>query len=451
MAGMATVVFTPKPSRPAPRGTTGALGWLHANLFYSWWSTALTLLAGYFAASGLIYLYNWGIADAVWQADSRRACLDTNPAGACWAGVGVWSESFLYGRYPPTERWRVNLTFAMLVLWLLPLWWSRVKARAVIGMSAASVFPFLAGYLLFGGERGWLMQALVPLGMVVFAVVWLHVAICFLTGRSLAHWLFALTGNSGKSEQTQRFTIVAICALLTAITAALMSAWSLPQVKTNLWGGLFVTFLIAGVGIVVSLPGGVFLALARRSHMTFIRAWTIAYIELVRSVPLVTVLFFAVTMSPLLLPEHLVLNKLVLVLTAVSLFSAAYMAEVVRGGLQAVPLGQIEAAQSIGLGYWPMMRLVVLPQALKHMIPNIASQYIGLLKDTTVVSIVGLYDFLLMLRVPSQNPTWIGLYVEPFVFGATVYFLLCFSISRYSRVLERQGSGVVTPVVKPRS
>lgn len=236
----------------------------------------------------------------------------------------------------------------------------------------------------------------------------------------------------------RRFAAVVACAVLTTIAAVLLSDWSLLPVKTNLWGGLFVTFLIAGVGIVVSLPGGVILALTRRSRMHFLRACVIAYIELVRSVPLVTVLFFAVTMTPLFFPEDMVLNKLVLVLTAVSLFSAAYMAEVVRGGLQAVPLGQFEAAQSIGLGYWHIMRLIMLPQALRHMIPNIASQYIGLLKDTTVVSIVGLYDFLLMLRVPGRNPIWIGLHIEPFIFGGAVYFCLCLSISRYSRALERR-------------
>ena len=182
--------------------------------------------------------------------------------------------------------------------------------------------------------------------------------------------------------------------------------------------------------------------------MPFMRACVIAYIELVRSVPLVTVLFFAVTMTPLFLPPHVNVDKLAMVLVAVSLFSAAYMAEVVRGGLQAIPLGQFEAAQSIGLGYWSTMRFVILPQALKHMIPNIASQYIGLFKDTTVVSIVGLYDFLLMLRVPGQNPVWIGLYIEPFVFGGAVYFCLCLAISRYSRVLERRGAGAEDARIK---
>jgi general L-amino acid transport system permease protein len=142
-------------------------------------------------------------------------------------------------------------------------------------------------------------------------------------------------------------------------------------------------------------------------------------------------------------------DKLMMVLVAVSLFSAAYMAEVVRGGLQAIPLGQFEAAKSIGLGYWNSMRLVVLPQALRHMIPNIASQYIGLLKDTTVVSIVGLYDFMLMLRAASQHPIWIGLHIEPFVFGGAIYFLLCFAISRYGRALERRGGAMAVRVRPP--
>ena len=451
MAPMATVVFTPKPSRPPPPGTTGVLGWMHMHLFYSWWSTVLTLVVGYLTASGLVYLYTWGIADAVWQADSRRACLDASPDGACWAGIATWFESFLYGRYPGSERWRVQLTFALLVLWVLPLLFSWVRAKSVIGATAAAVFPFLAGYLLCGGERGWLMQVLVPLGMVIFAVNWLHVATCLWTGRSLRRWLFDGTRLAHTSERDQNLIVACGCGVLTGFAAWLLADWTLMPVKTNLWGGLFVTFLIAGAGIAISLPTGIVLALARRSQMTFIRAWVIAYIELVRAVPLVAVLFFAVIMTPLFLPVDMAPNKLILVMVAVSLFSAAYMAEVVRGGLQAIPLGQIEAAQSIGLSYWLMMRLIVLPQALKHMIPNIASQYIGLLKDTTVVSIVGLYDFLLMLRVPSQNPVWIGLYIEPFVFGGVVYFLMCYSISRYSRALERQASGVAGPAVRPRS
>lgn len=449
MADMAAIVFQRKPSRPPPVGTAGALGWLRSHLFYSWWSTALTLAVGYLLASGFTVVYEWGIANAVWQADSRRQCLDASPHGACWAGIAVWFDSFLYGRYPESERWRVDLTFATLAAWLLPLWIPRVRAKVVVGVSAALIFPFLAAYLLSGGERSWFMHIMVALGVVAFAAVWLHVALSLMTARSLAGWLYRIAGVERSSERTHRVVAASAGALPTAIAVWLLADWSEVLVKTNLWGGLFVTFIIAGVGVVVSLPGGIFLALTRRSQMPFVRACVIAYIELVRSVPLITVLFFAVTMMPLFLPPDAALDKLVLVLVAVSLFSSAYMAEVVRGGLQAVPLGQLEAAQSIGLGYWNTMRLIILPQALKHMIPNIASQYIGLLKDTTVVSIVGLYDFLLMLRVPSQNPVWIGLHIEPFVFGGAVYFFLCLAISRYSRVLERSGASVADARVKP--
>lgn len=335
------------------------------------------------------------------------------------------------------------------MLWLIPLWLPRVSAKPAIGISAALIFPFLAAYLLSGGERGWLMQITVPLGIVALAVNALHVVLCLSTGRSLASWLYRFTGTENRNERTHRLVVVSLCAALTAATGVLISDWSLVHVKTNLWGGLFVTFLIAFVGMVVSLPGGIVLALIRRSRMPFMRACVIGYIEVTRSVPLITVLFFAVTMTPVFLPPDVVVDKLAMVLIGVSLFSAAYMAEVVRGGLQAVPLGQLEAAQSIGLGYWNTMRFIILPQALRHMIPNIASQYIGLLKDTTVVAIVGLYDFLLMLRVPGQHSVWIGLHIEPFVFGGAVYFLLCFTISRYSRVLERHGSGATDARVKP--
>lgn len=450
MAPMAAIAFQPKPSRLPPRGTAGTLGWLRAHLFYSRWSTLLTLLVGYLLVSLLVVLYDWGVANAVWEASSRRQCLDLSPHGACWAGIGVWFDSFLYGRYPASEHWRVKLSFVALVLWLLPLLLSRVQAKATIGVSAALVFPFLAAYLLFGGDRGWFMHIMVALGIVVFAMNGLHVAMCLATGRSLASWLSRFVGVERKSGATHRLVVIATCTVLTAIVGALLSDWSLVRIKTNLWGGLFVTFLIAGVGVMVSLPGGVILALTRRSRMPFMRACAIVYIELVRSVPLITVLFFAVTMTPLFLPLEVAPDKLVLVLTAVSLFSAAYMAEVVRGGLQSVPLGQVEAAQSVGLGYWNMMRLIVLPQALRNMIPNIASQYIGLFKDTTVVSIVGLYDFLLMLRVPGQNPIWIGLHIEPFVFGGAVYFGLCFAISKYSQLLERRGGNTVSAGIRPR-
>jgi general L-amino acid transport system permease protein len=449
MTAVEAIAFKPKPSRPAPRGSAGVLGWLHGNLFYSRWSTVLTLAVGYVVVSLLLNFYGWAVTDAVWQADSRRECLDQSPHGACWAGLRVWMDAYIYGRYPELERWRVDVSFAVLVLWLLPLWLGRVRGRVMIGITAGLIFPFLGGYLLAGGERGWFIQVMVALAIVVFALNWLHVALCLWTQRSLASWLSRLGSAAEKSPRAQAVTLLSACAVLTAILGMLLSDWSVVGIRTNMWGGLFVTFIIAVVGVVVSLPAGILLALMRRSRMPFLRACVIAYIELVRSVPLITVLFFAVTMTPLFLPPEMAPNKLVLVLAAVSLFSAAYMAEVVRGGLQAVPLGQLEAAQSIGLGYGHTMGLIILPQALRHMIPNIASQYIGLFKDTTVVAIVGLYDFLLMLRVSGAHTVWIGLHIEPFVFGGAVYFSLCFAISRYSKSLESRAERGANVGIKP--
>jgi general L-amino acid transport system permease protein len=201
---------------------------------------------------------------------------------------------------------------------------------------------------------------------------------------------------------------------------------------------LFLTMVIAGVGIASALPGGIILALGRRSRLPVIRVLSTAFIELFRSVPLITVLFMATAMFPLFMPEGIVLNKLVQVIIAVCLFNACYMAETVRGGLQTIPKGQFEGAHTIGLGYWRTMGLIVMPQALKHMIPNIVGNFIGLLKDTTLVSIIGLFDILGMLRAVSVDITWRGLHNEPLIFGATLFFLICFAMSKYSRRLEQK-------------
>jgi general L-amino acid transport system permease protein len=194
--------------------------------------------------------------------------------------------------------------------------------------------------------------------------------------------------------------------------------------------------VIAGIGIASALPGGIILALGRRSKLPIIRVLSTAFIELFRSVPLITVLFMATTMFPLFMPEGVILNKLVQVIIAVCLFNACYMAETVRAGLQAIPRGQFEGAHTIGLGYWGTMGLIIMPQALKHMIPNIVGSFIGLLKDTTLVSIIGLFDILGMLRAISKDTPWLGLHKEPLVFGAMLFFLMCFAMSKYSRRLE---------------
>ena len=230
-------------------------------------------------------------------------------------------------------------------------------------------------------------------------------------------------------------------AVLFVASVIYQGTWSLEPVQTTVWGGLFLTLCISGIGIASALPSGVVLALGRRSKMPVIRVFCTLWIELFRSVPLITILFMAVTMMPLFLPVELNPDKLVMVIVAVCIFASAYMAEIVRGGLQAINKGQYEAAQALGLNYWKMMTFIIMPQALKLMIPNIVGNFIGLLKDTTLVSIIGLYDILLMVKASGQDPKWLGLHSEPMIFAAAVFFVICYAMSKYSQHLERTIAG----------
>lgn len=214
----------------------------------------------------------------------------------------------------------------------------------------------------------------------------------------------------------------------------------LEKVPTNLWGGVFVSLLVAIVGIVFSLPAGVLLALGRRSSMPIVKLFSVMFIEFVRGVPLITVLFMANTMLPLFVPEQYSPDRLLRPLIGVALFSAAYMAEVVRGGLQAMPKGQFEGAMALGLNYNRMMRLIILPQALTMVIPGIVNTFIGLFKDTTLVAIVGIYDFLKAVETRRLDPDWAGPTISTtgYLFAAIFYFLFCWGMSRYSLMMERK-------------
>lgn len=212
----------------------------------------------------------------------------------------------------------------------------------------------------------------------------------------------------------------------------------LEVVDTHLWGGLLVTLVIAIVGIVVSLPIGVALALGRRSEMPIIRSLSTVYIEIWRGVPLITVLFMASVMLPLFLSEGSDTDKLVRALIGVVMFSSAYMAEVIRGGLQAISKGQYEAADALGLTYWKKMGLIILPQALKITIPSIVNTFIGLFKDTSLVLIIGMFDVLGIGQAANTDPEWLGFSTESYIFVALVFWVFCFSMSRYSIYLENK-------------
>lgn len=209
-------------------------------------------------------------------------------------------------------------------------------------------------------------------------------------------------------------------------------------VSTSQWGGLMLTLVIAAVGIVGALPLGILLALGRRSNMPAIKVICVTFIEFWRGVPLITVLFMSSVMLPLFLPEGLSFDKLLRALIGVIMFQSAYIAEVVRGGLQAIPKGQYEAAAAMGLGYWRMMGLVILPQALKLVIPGIVNTFIALFKDTSLVIIIGLFDLLNSIKQATTDPAWLGMATEGYVFAALVFWIFCFGMSRYSMSLERK-------------
>jgi general L-amino acid transport system permease protein len=216
--------------------------------------------------------------------------------------------------------------------------------------------------------------------------------------------------------------------------------FGLSYVDNERWGGLTLTLLLATFGIALAFPLSILLALGRRSSMPLVRWFSIAYIELIRGVPLISVLFMASVMLPLFLPTGVSIDKLLRAQLAMILFAAAYLAEVVRGGLQAIPRQQEEAAQALGLSYWQRIRYVILPQALRIAIPPLVNTFIGFFKDTSLVVIIGLFDFLTTIKVSLTEPAWTGFGVEAYLFAALGYFLFCYPMSRYSQTLEREGA-----------
>ena len=435
----APLIFSPQPDRPAPADTVGLLGWIRQNLFKDVPNALMTLLGAYiiFVVTGAVV--NWALIDAVWSAESRRECLDqVGRAGACWPGVAAWFKNLIYGLYPKDQVWRINLGFVLLVLWMLPLWMPKVTSKIGIGLSAVLLYPFLASYFFLGGEKALVWTALIALGLCGLIWVWSTALTETLVEKPLGSWVIGRLGVPEADERRQRQTKLICAALLFVAAFAFVSLWSLSEVRTRLWGGLFLTLVISGIGITFSLPAGILLALGRRSDLPVIAAMSTLFIELFRSVPLITILFMFNTMLPLFMPTGIEVNQLVRAIVAVCLFAAAYMAEVVRGGLQAIDKGQYEASSSLGMGYWQTTTLIVLPQALKIMIPAIVGNFIGLFKDTTLVSIIGLFDLMNMARAIGEDTRWLGLFIEPFFVVSLIYFVFCFAMSSYSMGLERK-------------
>lgn len=242
------------------------------------------------------------------------------------------------------------------------------------------------------------------------------------------------------SGQIKKWLGLAGLTVLPIIVGILLlgGAFGLNPVETHKWGGLMLTLVLSYVGIVAALPFGIVLALGRRSEMPMVKMVCVVFIELWRGVPLISVLFMASVMLPLFLPEGWDFEKLMRALIGITLFQSAYMAEVIRGGLQAIPKGQFEAAASLGLGYWRSMGLIILPQALKLVIPGIVNTFIALFKDTTLVLIIGLLDILATVQAMITDPAWRGVSTEGYIFAAFCFWVFCFGMSRYSQALERK-------------
>ena len=253
--------------------------------------------------------------------------------------------------------------------------------------------------------------------------------------------LFALVGIAFfVPQKIKKYFIIFLLFIYPFIGIKLLSGGSfgLVYVETAAWGGLSLTFIISAFAILFCFPIGVFLALGRRSSLPAIRYISIGFIELWRGVPLITVLFMAAVMFPMFLPDGTFIDKLIRVLIAITLFEAAYMAEVVRGGLQALPKGQYEAAKSLGMGYWRMNALIILPQALKLVIPGIANTLLALVKDTPLIFVVGLMELAGMIGLAKTNPKWLGMAMEGYVFAGLVFWIICYAMSRYSQNLEKK-------------
>jgi general L-amino acid transport system permease protein len=382
--------------------------------------------------------YDWAIASAVWEAENRRECIAQSPNGACWAGVIAWGNRFLYGRYPDAEIWRINLALVIFLAWLTPLWIGRVRAKMGIAAGIVLLYPFWAVTLFLGGDRGPVSHLMMSAAMAAFSVTIAHVLCCLFSDSGVWKTFSKATIRLGLSDRARMALGFGLFAILTAAVHWLSQGLSYTYIGTYRWGGLFLTLVVAGIGIASALPTGIILALGRRSRMPVIKALCVVYIELVRSVPLVTLMFMATTLFPVFMPKGVELNKLALAIISVCMFASAYMAETVRGGIQAIPHGQLEAAQAMGLRYWRSMGLIIMPQALRAMIPNIVGSFIDLFKGTAVISIFGFYDLTNMLGAISQSPPWIMLFYEPIFVGLSIYFIGCFAMSRYSLYLERK-------------
>jgi general L-amino acid transport system permease protein len=398
---------------------TGVLGWVRKNLFSSWGNGITTVLLVVVVGSILANFLNWAVINAVWTAPTGQDCRGH---GACWALIHEKYRYIFFGSFPYAQQWRpLFAILAMLAMLILSSdrrnWNTRLLWIWGIG-------SFVAFLLMFG-------QIHISISLILFVA--LGVGGLGMLTRSAA-------GTPAEVNGWRALAAIGAVGLILRVTGVL-PAWSLPiapldYVETHLWGGLPVTIILATYGLLFAFPLGILLALGRRSHLPLIKGLCVGFIELIRGVPLISLLIMASVMLPLFLPSGMTIDKFLRAQTAVILFAAAYIAEIIRGGLQSLPKGQFEAADAMGLNYAQKTALIVLPQALRVVIPPLINTFIGFFKDTSLVLIIGIFDFLNTANQALVDPNWAGFPGEVYLFAAFVYFCFCFSMSRYAKYLE---------------
>ncbi len=379
---------------PPPIRQISSIEWLKQNLFSSWFNSILTVICVWLIYSIVSNFASWAFTQADWSVLSANLRL------------------FMVGRYPTSQYWRIWLTLALISLLGGVSWgiWDRFDRSVSIVLSAISISLSILLPVDIGSRL-----SIVASGAAMFIGFWLGSR-----SKSLGSWL--------------------VLAWLLAFPVGLWligGGLGLPSVEINLWNGLLLTTLLAVSSIFLSFPLGVMLALGRQSKMPVIKWFSTIYIEVVRGLPLIGILFIAQVMLPLMLPTNLRIERLIRAIAGFVLFASAYLAENVRGGLQAIPVGQTEAAKALGLNTPLTLGLIILPQALRAVIPSIAGQFISLFKDTALVSVVGLVEIMGVARSVLAQPDFIGRYAEVYCFVGAIYWVCSYSMSLISRRIEK--------------
>jgi general L-amino acid transport system permease protein len=409
------------PQLAPPASEQGIVKWMRQNLFAGPWNTALTLVALFAIYQIVTGAFPW-IANGLWNTNSLAECREAleGRTGACFSVLTERWNQLLYGfKYPEELYWRPNLAFVLLFLAAAPVLFFDLPRKLLI---FTGLYPFIAFYLIWGGTVWAPIFAL--LGIVAGYVVFDRVG-----KQSFAGGFFG-----GIVAAFFVWWIGGFIAPLLAFENPTLEA-----VQSRDMGGFMLNLILGTVCVSLSLPIGIALALGRQSDMPIIKFICVIFIEFIRGVPLITLLFVANVVLAYFLPPGTTFDLILRVIIMITMFSSAYIAEVIRGGLAALPKGQYEAADSLGLDYPQAMRLIILPQALKISIPGIVNVAVGLFKDTTLVSVISMFDLVGMIRGPILASTeWNGVYWELFLFASVLFFIICYGISQYSQWLERR-------------